>query len=548
MSSLLRPSFLLLLLAAVLVAPRATGQTRYAVGDIVANFTLTDRATGRPVSLTDFAGKVVLLEWFAWWCPFCQAAAAQIEPGIVRYYAGRGGNAAGLPVLHVSVNLQPGQEAQTQQFVTAYRLGLVLNDFDRALANRFQSGGQPIFAVINGVAGSASHRPWELVFSQLGYGSTQAPIADLQRAIDSVRAPAPAPVTMPPGIAPLAIVGQPSPVTAAVGAPAAFAVTAVGPGTISYQWFRDGLALAGATAGTYAIAGVARTDAGDYSVRVTGPENTLTSDVARLTVVDPPGGATSRLSNLSVLTTLAPAQVLTVGFTLQGGTKPVLVRAAGPSLAALGVPDPLADPRLALFRGQDRVAANDNWSGAAALAATGAAVGAFPFASPQSLDAALVEAAEGGRSVQVSGVAAGNVIVEVYDAGAGLSARLVNLSALHRVEAGGLLTAGFTLSGTGTKTVLIRAVGPGLSPLGVDGVLADPKLAVFDAARVKVAENDDWAAGLAPAFGSVGAFGLVPGTRDAALLLTLAPGGYSAQVGSAGGPGGAVLVEIYEVP
>jgi thiol-disulfide isomerase/thioredoxin len=135
------PSLLLLLLAVLLIAPRAAAQARYAVGDTVANFTLTDRATGRPVSLADFAGKVVLLEWFAWWCPFCQAAAAQIEPGIVRHYAGRGGNAAGLPVMHVSLNLQSGQEAQTQQFVSAYRLGLVLNDFDRALANRFQAGG-----------------------------------------------------------------------------------------------------------------------------------------------------------------------------------------------------------------------------------------------------------------------------------------------------------------------------------------------------------------------------------------------------------------------
>ena len=58
-------------LAALLAAPHAAAQTRYAVGDTVANFTLTDRATGRAVSLADFAGKVVLLEWFAWWCPYC---------------------------------------------------------------------------------------------------------------------------------------------------------------------------------------------------------------------------------------------------------------------------------------------------------------------------------------------------------------------------------------------------------------------------------------------------------------------------------------------
>ena len=76
-----------LVLLALLAAPTAAAQSRYSVGHTVANFTLTDRATGRPVQLTDFAGKIVFLEWFAWWCPFCQAAAAQIEPGIVQAYA-----------------------------------------------------------------------------------------------------------------------------------------------------------------------------------------------------------------------------------------------------------------------------------------------------------------------------------------------------------------------------------------------------------------------------------------------------------------------------
>lgn len=590
--------------AALLATPRAAAQARYAVGDAVANFTLTDRATGRPVSLTDFAGKVVLLEWFTWWCPYCQAAAAQIEPGIVRYYASRGGNAAGLPVLHVALNLQAGQETQTQQFVDAYRLGLVLNDFDRAVANRFQPGGQPIFAVINGVAGSASHRQWELVYSQLGYGSTQAPIANLQRAIDSVRAaavapppttptippvtttpppttpaqppvtppvtttpppvtPAPTPVTpapppvtptpppttsTPPQAAPPAITVQPAPVTASLGASATFTVAATGAAPLAYQWFRDGATLPGATTATLAIPAATAADAGRYTVRVSGSQGSVTSAPALLSVSSPPAGVTSRLSNLSLLTTLAAEQVLTVGFTVQGGAKPVLLRAAGPGLAALGVPATLADPRLALFDGNRQIAANDNWSGDADVAATAAAVGAFAFPAAGSLDAALIGTVEGGRSVQVSGPAAGTVIVEAYDAGPDSTPRLINLSALHQVSAGGLLTAGFTIAGTGPKTLLIRAVGPSLASLGVTGVAPDPRLAVFTGAGASVAENEDWSAELAPVFASVGAFALAPGSRDAALVLALAPGGYSAQVGTAGEASGAVLVEIYEVP
>ncbi len=547
-------SFLLVLLALIL-APRAAAQSRYAVGNTVANFTLTDRATGRPVQLTDFAGKVVVLEWFAWWCPFCQAAASQVGPGIVQYYVGRGGNNAKIPVLHVSVNLQPGQEAETQQFINRYGLGQVLNDFDRGLANRFQSGGQPIFAIINGVAGSTSHKQWELVFSQLGYGSTQAPINDLRNAIDSVRAasaenPVTPPVT-PPTVA-LSFVIQPQPLVVTPGTPVTLNAAATGAGTPLYQWFRDGVSLAGATSSEFSLPAAALSDAGLYTVRVTAGTSVVTSTAARLTVNPVTAGLTNRLGGLSVLTSLAADQELTVGFDSRGGAKPLLIRAAGPSLGALGVPGTIADPRLTLFNGTTAVVANDNWAGNGEVAAAVAAQGAFAFTSTASLDAALVLPVDGARSVKVAGRAPGAVIVEVYDAGAGNSSRLTSVSALHQVGPGSpVLTAGFTINGTGTKTVLIRAVGPSLAQFAVPGFLSDPKLALFSTAgpAEKIAENDTWAPGLADTFSGVGAFPYVRGSLDAALVATLAPGGYTVQAGpSDGTEAGAVLIEVYELP
>ena len=145
----------------------------------------------------------------------------------------------------------------------------------------------------------------------------------------------------------------------------------------------------------------------------------------------------SRLSNLAVRTTLAANQLLTVGFTMSGGNKDVLIRAAGPGLGALGVPGTMADPKLALFNGSTQINANDNWAGNATVSAAMAAVGAFPFAATTSLDAALVTGIDGGRTAQVSGPAAGNVIVEVYDTVATNSPRLTNLSALNFVGTGG---------------------------------------------------------------------------------------------------------------
>jgi hypothetical protein len=110
------------------------------------------------------------------------------------------------------------------------------------------------------------------------------------------------------------------------------------------------------------------------------------------------------------------------------------------------------------------------------------------------------------------------------------------------------LIAGFTVAGTGTKQVLIRAVGPGLFAFGVPGTLVDPRLDVFNSAGIRVAENDNWAAGLAPTFTAVGAFTLSSGSRDAAILATLPIGAYTVQVRGADNGTGDAIVEVYEVP
>ncbi len=141
-----------LLVIIVASPPLSTAQNLYQKGDIVTDFELVDRATGKPTRLEDFKGSIVFLEWFAYWCPFCQAAAAEIGPGIVDHFATAGGNINGIPVKHISLNLEPLSPNSTQMFIDFYKLGTVLNDFNRAVANRFQTGGQPIFASVSRVA------------------------------------------------------------------------------------------------------------------------------------------------------------------------------------------------------------------------------------------------------------------------------------------------------------------------------------------------------------------------------------------------------------
>jgi hypothetical protein len=65
---------------------------------------------------------------------------------------------------------------------------------------------------------------------------------------------------------------------------------------------------------------------------------------------------------------------------------------------------------------------------------------------------------------------------------------------------------------------------------------------------VKIDENNDWNALLLPIARNVGAFELTVGSSDAALLITLAPGTYTAQIAGVGGATGEAIVEVYEVP
>jgi hypothetical protein len=156
-----------------------------------------------------------------------------------------------------------------------------------------------------------------------------------------------------------------------------------------------------------------------------------------------------------------------------------------------------------------------------------------------------VQVAGSGTGAAAQGIA----LVEVYEADSTPSS-LVNLSCRARVGTGGdILIAGFAVAGSEPKRVLIRAAGPSLAALGVTGALADPRLEVIrEGTGAIVATNDNWDSALAPAASSVGAFALTPGSRDAAIIVTLPPGAYTAQVSGVNNTTGVALVEVYELP
>jgi hypothetical protein len=176
-----------------------------------------------------------------------------------------------------------------------------------------------------------------------------------------------------------------------------------------------------------------------------------------------------------------------------------------------------------------------------------------------SLDSALVKSlpvSPGGYTVQVSGKSGdfGNALTEVYDDSDNytiLMPRLVNVSCLNPVAAGGNLTVGFVIGGSTSETVLIRAAGPMLANFGVGEVMPDPQIVVRPLnSTTVVGSNTGWAgnAQLSAAASTVGAFQFTDASsNDSAVIVTLAPGGYTAQVNSVSGAHGNVLVEVYEL-
>lgn len=278
---------------------------------------------------------------------------------------------------------------------------------------------------------------------------------------------------------------------------------------------------------------------------------------------------TDRLINLSARGVVTPARSLVGGFVVAGtAPKTLVIRGVGPALANFGIPGYLTHPQLTLMTSAGAVlATNAGWGGSPALAAAFLHVGAFTFASGSADCAIEITLSPGAYTLQVTDAvndAGGVALAEVYDASIdpdGVTQKLVNLSCLGTVGAGvSALDCGFVVSGNSPKQVLLRGVGPSLAAFGVPGLVSNPVINVYDVSNNLVATNDDWstpvsadsseaaatAIQLSAAATATGAFPLLAGSQDAALIVALAPGNYTAVV-STTGSAGTGLVEVYEL-
>jgi Peptidase_C39 like family len=232
------------------------------------------------------------------------------------------------------------------------------------------------------------------------------------------------------------------------------------------------------------------------------------------------------------------------GFIITGSeSKKVIIRGMGPSLAQLGVPATLSDPRLDLFRNSSLIASNDNWQ-----EAPNADEIPNGFAPGDSRESVIVTTLVPGNYTAILRGAEGETgvgIIETYDLSAGTNSKLANISTRGLVDVGDNGMIGGLIVAGGNGKVLVRAMGPSLQNTGVTNALQDPTLELIDANGATITFNDDWQQ--APNTSEI-PNGFVPSdTRESVIVSTVGPGNHTAIVRGYNDTTGVALVEVYNL-
>ncbi len=263
-----------------------------------------------------------------------------------------------------------------------------------------------------------------------------------------------------------------------------------------------------------------------------------------------PGSAPAQPLNISTrLRVQGGDNALIGGFILTGSdSKGVLIRALGPSLGASGMSGALSDTTLELYDSSGQlIASNDDWKDSQQPEIQNTGV-----APNDALESAILTTLSGNSSytavVRGKNGASGIGLVEVYDLGLIAGSKLGNISTRGFIDTGdNVMIGGFIVGGNGPERtrMIVRALGPSLSGLGLANALPDPTLTLHDSNGNVIASNDNWREALQP---EIEAAGLAPrDDRESALFASLAPGAYTAIVAGKANTTGIGLVEAYHI-
>ncbi|HZE13274.1 MAG TPA: hypothetical protein VE086_05925, partial [Chthoniobacterales bacterium] len=234
--------------------------------------------------------------------------------------------------------------------------------------------------------------------------------------------------------------------------------------------------------------------------------------------------------------------------------KQIVLRGIGPSLTAVGVASALQDPTLALMdENGTLIAFNDDYgTESASDRQTLTANGLTPTNSRESAIVAIV--GPGMYTAILRGKTNGNGVLEAYDLSGTAPSKFGNISTRGKVEMGdnGAMIAGFIVSapnnqpGTAQR-VAIRAIGPSLKNFGINDALLNPTLDIYRGSQL-ILSNDDWKTNSQTDQQILQSNGLAPSNdKEAAVVMDLDPGSYSAVVRGKGNTIGVGLVEVFNL-
>jgi hypothetical protein len=196
------------------------------------------------------------------------------------------------------------------------------------------------------------------------------------------------------------------------------------------------------------------------------------------------------------------------------------------------------------------IATNNNWRtteiGGIITGNQSAEIEGSGLAPGNDLESAIIaDLVPGSYTAVVRGVAntTGTGVVDAYDMSASSPARLANVATRGLIQPGDkLMIAGFIIQ-DGDVQAVVRAIGPSLSAFGINNALPDTTLQVRDKDGAIVIENDDWESHQKQ---ELEATGLQPSDPlEAAVVTTLQPGQYTAQVRGKPESTGIGVVQVY---
>ncbi len=315
------------------------------------------------------------------------------------------------------------------------------------------------------------------------------------------------------------ITSPPQSLASSIGSEVTFTVTANADPSPTYQWRKNGAPIPGATGASLTLSSISSTDAGNYSVIVTNTLGSTTSSIATLFVT-----AAAPLSITTQPNSINLASGASATFTVNASGNGTVTRQWYRYRTGEPAPQPIAD----------------------------ATQSAFTIPSVKAADMGFYFARVSDSTAQIDSNAA--ILTTT-----GSNSRLINLSTRGRIESGGSLTPGFVLRGNGSKTLLVRSVGPRLLEFGLSEALLDPTLDLIPlGGSSPLVSNNNWSdasnsAQLASTSALLGAFPLPSNSLDAAVLsavpLPNAQGntGYTVSIRSTSPTAtGIAIAEVYD--